>query len=116
MRGLALENGNKDVATMVKALSIFMRYNIYNGKDIVTIEDEINQIRNYITIQNMRYCNKFIVEYAIDPVLAQHKILKLTLQPLVENAILHGLEQKWGRFNTDSTLFRRWNPVPYNNG
>ena len=96
VRGLALENGNKDVATMVKALSIFMRYNIYNGKDIVTIEDEINQIRNYITIQNMRYCNKFIVEYAIDPVLAQHKILKLTLQPLVENAILHGLEQKMG--------------------
>lgn len=96
VRGLALESGNKEVATMVKALSSFTRYNIYNSRDIVTIADEINQVKNYITIQNIRYSGKFHVDYYIDEKYYSYKIMKLMLQPLVENSILHGLERKMG--------------------
>lgn len=93
IRGVALSEGVQSIAVMVKALSNLFRYSS-KGKEIVTIADEIEHVKNYVTIQNFRYVDKFEVEYNIDESLRSYKILKLILQPLVENSIYHGLETK----------------------
>lgn len=94
IRGMALDKENREVADMVKALSSYTRYNIVGSRDFVTIQDEIRQVQNYITIQNTRHDGKYQVIYGIPSAYLQVKIMKLTLQPLVENSILHGLEGK----------------------
>lgn len=88
-----IENERKSEAVKaVTALARFFRISLSKGKSIITVEDELEHVRNYLTIQKMRYKNRF--EYTID---AQegttHLIsIKLILQPLVENAIYHGME------------------------
>jgi len=96
IRGAALYHGIHDIAAMSKALSLFFRYSI-GEKVLVSIKDEIHHLDNYMSIQNFRYENKFELLYSIPQELMNYKILKLTLQPLVENSIKHGLEMKLGR-------------------
>ncbi len=94
LRGLAITEGNKEIANMVKALSNFMRYNLYRGKSITTVEEELNHIKNYIIIQNYRYDDKVALVIDINEEIRRLPIPKFTLQPLVENAILHGIIAK----------------------
>lgn len=96
IRGAALYHGINDIAAMSKALSLLFRYSI-NDQVLVTVKEEIQHLENYMSIQNFRYENKFDLIYNIPPELYNYKILKLTLQPLIENSIKHGLEMKLGR-------------------
>ena len=96
IRGAALYHGIHDIAAMSKALSLLFRYSI-SERVLVSIKEEIQHLDNYMSIQNFRYENKFDLLYSIPPELYNHKILKLTLQPLIENSIKHGLEMKLGR-------------------
>jgi two-component system sensor histidine kinase YesM len=83
-----------DVIQMVRALSNFFRLSLSKGRDWITIGEEIERTRSYLTIQKMRY--RDIMDYRIeaeDAVLS-HPILKLVLQPLVENALYHGLKNR----------------------
>lgn len=96
IRGAALYHGIHDIAAMSKALSLFFRYSI-GEKVLVSIKEEVQHLDNYMSIQNFRYENKFELLYSIPQELMNYKILKLTLQPLVENSIKHGLEMKLGR-------------------
>nr|WP_240159729.1 sensor histidine kinase [Paenibacillus aceris] len=88
---------NKDAAEMVTALSNFYRISINKGNEVIPISLEIEHIRNYLYIQQMRYGEDFIYEIDIDPEIMNCHIVKLTLQPLVENAIYHGMKQKRGQ-------------------
>lgn len=97
IRGVAIYEGVNSISIMVEALSNLFKYNICKGKEIVNIKEEIEHTKNYITIQNFRYEDKFEIIYKVDESLSSYKILKLLLQPLVENAIYHGLETKIGR-------------------
>lgn len=94
LRGLAISEGNKEIANMVKALSNFMRYNLYRGKSITTVEEELNHIKNYIIIQNYRYDDKVELIIDMNEEIRKLSVPKFTLQPLVENAILHGIIAK----------------------
>lgn len=86
---------NKEGAIlMVTALGKFLRYSISSKGDIVTVKEDIEQINNYLTIQKIRYGDKISVSIEIEEDIYNKNILKLLLQPLVENAIIHGLEQK----------------------
>ncbi len=81
---------------MVSDLSDFFRHTLSNGKDIVSLEDERKQVTSYLQIQQVRY--KDILTYSID---IEDEVLgkmlpKLTLQPLVENALYHGIKEKRG--------------------
>lgn len=76
---------------MIKALGKFYRTSLNNGKDIITVKEEINTVKSYLIIQNIRYEDMFEVEYDLDPRCDDFKIIKLVLQPLVENAIYHGI-------------------------
>lgn len=96
IRGAALYHGIHDIAAMSKALSLLFRYSI-SERVLVSIKEEIQHLDNYMSIQNFRYENKFDLVYSIPPELYNCKILKLTLQPLIENSIRHGLEMKLGR-------------------
>lgn len=96
IRGAALYHGIHDIAAMSKALSLLFRYSI-SDRVLVTIREELQHLENYISIQNFRYENRFDMNYSIPPNLLNYKILKLTLQPLIENSIKHGLEMKLGK-------------------
>lgn len=96
IRGAALYHGINDIAAMSKALSLLFRYSI-SERVLVSIKEELQHLENYIAIQNFRYENKFSMLLSIPSELLNYKILKLTLQPLIENSIKHGLEKKLGR-------------------
>ncbi len=89
-------NENKDyvgVTTMVVALSQFFRISISRGRELITVSDEIEHIKSYLIIQKIRYKNKFKFSIEAQPEALGYKTLKLILQPIVENAIYHGVEQ-----------------------
>jgi two-component system sensor histidine kinase YesM len=96
IRGAALYHGIHDIAAMSKALSLLFRYSI-SDRVLVTIKEELQHLENYMSIQNFRFENKFELVYSVSPELMNYKILKLTLQPLIENSIKHGLEMKLGK-------------------
>ena len=91
------EAGEKEqVIMMVTALSDFFRTTLSKGRDYITVEEEESHIRSYLQIQQFRYQD--ILEYEIDipKEMHEYQILKLTLQPLVENALYHGIKNKRG--------------------
>lgn len=99
IRSEAVCQGNKSIANMAKSLASFFRYSISRKENIVTLQDELNNIRNYILIQNYRFEDKFQFSVKIDE--EDQKALvcqipKMTMQPIVENSIFHGLETKAG--------------------
>lgn len=87
------ENGKSaDVITMVTALARLFRISISRGRNIITVKQELEHARNYLIIQNVRYKNKFKYEIEAEEKVLQYKTIKLILQPLIENAIYHGIE------------------------
>jgi len=76
--------------TMIQTLSRLTRYSLRESSSVVTIHQEIDYIRDYLVLMQNRYGNRFSVEYEIDESCLNHKIPIISLQPLVENAILHG--------------------------
>jgi two-component sensor histidine kinase len=96
IRGAALYHGIHDIAAMSRALSLLFRYSI-SEHVLVTIHEELQHLENYISIQNFRFENKFELQCSMPPELGNYRILKLTLQPLIENSIKHGLEMKLGK-------------------
>ena len=98
IRGQALYEGAADIAEMTEALSTFFRYSISNRNSVVTLEEELENVRNYFHIQQFRFNNRFRLSILPAPRadLEQCLLPKLTLQPIVENAIQHGMEGKLG--------------------
>ncbi len=94
IRGQALNEGITDIADTVKALAQFFRYSISMKDNVVSLEDELNNLRNYISIQQYRFKNKFRLVIALEEAekeqLLDCMIPKLSLQPIAENAIVHG--------------------------
>jgi len=84
----------ESIATISKALGDMFRYAIKTNSELVALKDELSHVTNYLEIQKIRYGDKFNYFFEIQEDLKEEKILKLILQPLVENAILHGLEGK----------------------
>ena len=82
---------------MVSNLSDFFRHSLSRGEDIITMGEEERHVRSYLQIQQVRY--KDILDYTIqiDPALGSARVPKLTLQPLVENALYHGIKLKRGK-------------------
>lgn len=88
-----IENEQKaEAAKAVTALARFFRISLSKGKSIITVRDELEHVRNYLMIQHMRFKNKFTYKIEADEPVLELSSLKLMLQPLVENAIYHGME------------------------
>lgn len=92
------EAGNKEaVVEMVQTLSDFFRSSLNSGKDIVSIESEIRHVTSYLQIQRVRYQDILEYEISIPEEIGNCQIPKITLQPLVENALYHGIKYKRGK-------------------
>ncbi|MBS5939673.1 sensor histidine kinase [Clostridium sp.] len=92
-----IENENYDGAIiMVTALARFFRISLSKGKNVITVRDELEHARNYLTIQNIRYKNKFSYSIDADEETLDLTSIKLIIQPLIENAIYHGMEYMSG--------------------
>lgn len=94
---LAEDNRDEDVIAMVTYLSNFFRTTLAQGRDFVTVQEEESHIESYLRIQGFRYQD--IMEYEIDMErdIFEYMIPKLLLQPLVENALYHGVKKKRGK-------------------
>jgi two-component system, sensor histidine kinase YesM len=97
IKGLCDMGLNKDASQMISALASFFRIGISKGRDIISIHDEMEHIQHYLFIQEMRYGDDFSYEIEIDKEILSYNIIKLSLQPLIENAIYHGVKQKRGQ-------------------
>src|SRR5208337_1776534 len=91
---MSVRHNAGEIRTLVTALSRFYKLSLGRGEDTVLLRDELEHARTYVEIQNMRYENS--IELAIDapPDILECRVLKLVLQPLVENAIFHGIMMK----------------------
>lgn len=96
MRWIAIEHDEKELAGQIEALSGMFRHVLNNGQEITTIREEVEHLNNYLILQKSRFGEKIKVKMEIDPSLYECRVLKLILQPLVENAFVHGLEGKVG--------------------
>ncbi|HVI40272.1 MAG TPA: sensor histidine kinase, partial [Anaerovoracaceae bacterium] len=83
---------SKEIASITNNLARFFRLSLSSGKNIISVEEELEQVKVYLNIQNIRFKNKFVYIENVDPEVLGYPMLKLILQPLVENALLHGLK------------------------
>ena len=93
---LAEDGRKEDVASIVTALSRFFRTTLSGGRDIIPLSEEISHVEAYLQIQQFRY--RDILQYGIEipENLVNYGIIKMTLQPIVENALYHGIKNKRG--------------------
>ena len=96
IRMKALINKDKEVAVMVQTLSKLFRITLDRTSNIVPLREELEHVQTYLTIQNMRFNNRYHFVCQIPNELLDCSIIKLTLQPLVENCITHGFIQTFG--------------------
>lgn len=94
---MAEAKNTAQVIDVTKALSQFFRISLSKGKDWIPIRDEFDHVRNYLIIQKIRYEDILEVSYHVNEDILDYRILKLALQPLVENAIYHGIKNKRGK-------------------
>lgn len=96
IRGMAMKNSVVAMRDTIDHLVSYLKYNS-SLEEYVTIADELRHLETYTAIQKARFGERFKVSYRLDERLAAEHILKFTLQPIVENAIFHGLEPKRGK-------------------
>lgn len=93
---MAREYEATDIVQLVDALTSMYRIGLSQGRDVITVEEEIRHVSNYLYIQEIRYKSKLKYRIETDPATLNVEIPKLILQPLVENAIYHGIKKKRG--------------------
>jgi two-component system, sensor histidine kinase YesM len=94
---IALMNKDKQIAEMVGALSDFLRFSLNKGEEFCPVQQEVAHAQNYAYIMSIRFQDKFDTAFYVDQELHALPMLKLLLQPLIENSIMHGLQKKKGK-------------------
>ena len=102
---LAMGNGDKVASRAILYLSDFYRITLSKGKQDITIREELNLLESYLKIKRMRFGDSIEVEYELDESLLDVHVVKLTLQPIVENAIHHGRDDDSEVFHILIRLF-----------
>lgn len=107
---LAEDKQNEQVVQMVDQLSIFFRTTLSKGQDFITLAEEESHVTSYLEIQQFRYSDILEYEVHMEPEIQSYYILKICLQPLVENALYHGLKNKRGK---GKLVVRGWKEGDY---
>lgn len=94
INGKAIMSGQNDISQMAQLLSTFYRTMLNKGRQVTTVQGELENTKSYIAIQQIMHSQSFDVVYDIDPDLLRFQLPCLLLQPLAENAILHGLDHR----------------------
>ncbi|WP_042170583.1 cache domain-containing sensor histidine kinase [Paenibacillus gorillae] len=106
---MALMNQDAKTADMVGSLSDFLRFSLNKGEEFCTVEQEAAHAGHYATIQAIRFPDRFKLTMRIDPELQERVMLKLLLQPLIENALIHGVQKREGFGEITVTAQRQGN-------
>lgn len=93
---MAREYNADEIVKLIDALTNMFRIGLSHGNDMISVKEEISHVSNYLYIQKIRYKDKLSYEINMDETLLDYKVPKLILQPLVENAIYHGIKEKRG--------------------
>ena len=93
---LAEDGRKEDVQSLVMSLSQFFRTTLSGGRDVITLKEEVSHVEAYLQIQKFRYRDILSYEISVPEDLMQVPVIKMTLQPLVENALYHGIKNKRG--------------------
>lgn len=91
---MSVKNGVPEIGSVVEALSRFYKLSLSEGEDMITIKNELEHVRVYVQIQNMRFEEGIQLEVNVPDVVLDYCIIKIVLQPIIENAILHGILEK----------------------
>ena len=91
---MAIDAGAGDVSHMIETLGYYYRMSLSKGKDVVRFSEECDIVHAYLELQSERFDHEFAIAWAVDEATAECLLPKLTLQPLVENALLHGLRKR----------------------
>jgi two-component system, sensor histidine kinase YesM len=94
INGKAIMAEQEDISRMAKLLSTFYRTTLNKGRNLISVCDELENTKSYISIQSMMHSNSFDVVYDIDENVLSLVMINLLLQPLAENAIVHGIDHK----------------------
>lgn len=94
---MAEMNRNQDVVKMTAALAKLFRISISKGKEFITLEEEIEHVENYLLIQKVRYGEKLMYHLDVEEEIRHEKIIKILIQPIIENAIYHGIKSVPGQ-------------------
>jgi two-component system sensor histidine kinase YesM len=91
MKWLARKGMSEEIGQVVTSLSKFYKLSLSKGSTVISIRDELLHVSSYMHIQSTRYANKILLDIQVDEEIMEYGILKITLQPIVENAIIHGI-------------------------
>jgi two-component system sensor histidine kinase YesM len=97
IKWLGLRGRKQEMVEVIETMSDLFRYNLSKGREVVTIEEELESICKYVRLQNMRYGHTISIEIDVPHHLLSEPIIKLLFQPIVENAIVHGIQKKPSR-------------------
>ncbi len=97
LKWMAKEQGAEEVASMITSLSTFFRIFLSNGKEMISIAEEFKHTKAYLDIQSLRYKEKLSYEIELEEEIKFYSTLKIIIQPMVENAIYHGIKPKEGK-------------------
>lgn len=98
-RMMAEERDDEELADLIFRFGKMMRYNVTSMNEITTIEKELDYLMDYIEIQNSRYNHKIILEFDIPDELMHYPMIKLLIQPIVENSVFHGMKRDSRKVN-----------------
>ena len=101
------ETNDSNIVAMTEALAKLFRISLNKGNEEITLERELEHVKNYLIIQSMRYADKFTYEISVEPGVEKCRTIKLILQPVVENCIYHGIKKKRGSGKITIRAFRR---------
>ena len=90
----AIAHNVPEISRMVNALARFYRLSLSRVKEVIPLADELKHARLYVEIQNMRFEDRVRTEWDVEPGVEQCPIIKIVLQPIIENAIIHGIFEK----------------------
>lgn len=102
----AIVHNVPEITRMVNALARFYKLSLSKGKEVISLKDELLHARLYIQIQNMRFEDRIHVHWDIEKALLDCQIIKIVLQPIIENAIIHGIFEKKEKTGTLSVSVR----------
>ena len=103
---MALNNNDPETSQAIVYLADFYRISLNQGKQELTIREEFRLLESYMKIQQVRFGDGIELEYDLDESLLEHKVMKLTLQPIVENSIHHGRRDDSDSFHILIRLYR----------
>ncbi len=103
----AIDRNVPEISRMVNALGKFYRLSLSKGREVISLSDELKHAKLYVEIQNLRFENRIQSEWDIDPSADRCQIIKIVLQPIIENAILHGIFEKPSKSGRLKVTLRR---------